>query len=107
MRKEEEFPFVNKLIDSQHVPEPKADFLRFHQRCGTNALVSNNGKSLQKIKIDKWNDGVAFTNRPLKDDEIFEVTVDTRDDETKDAIGIGVMTHSPDTIAIPSHMNNM
>lgn len=48
--------------------------LVFHERCGTLVRLSNNRRTAERIRpLDEFNNGVVMTNRPLRDDEMFEV----------------------------------
>ena len=48
--------------------------LVFHERCGSLIKLSNNRRTAERRRpLDEFNNGVVMTNRPLKDDEMFEV----------------------------------
>ncbi len=48
--------------------------LLFHERCGSLVRLTNNRRTAERQKpLDEFNNGVVMTNRPLKDDEVFEV----------------------------------
>ena len=50
--------------------------LTFHERCGSLVKLSNNRRTAERRQpLDEFNNGVVMTNRPLKDDELFEVTL--------------------------------
>lgn len=50
------------------------DGLRFHERCGNLVKLSNGRRSAERRRpLDEFNNGVVMTNRPVKDNEIFEV----------------------------------
>lgn len=50
------------------------DGLRFHERCGNLVKLSNNRRSAERRRpLDEFNNGVVMTNRPIKDNEVFEV----------------------------------
>ncbi|KAG8235771.1 hypothetical protein J437_LFUL015909 [Ladona fulva] len=51
--------------------------------------------------------GSALTNRPLKDDEIFTVRLDKKEARKGYVLGIGVTTHSPETLDVPNHLYYM
>ena len=43
-------------------------------RCGSLIKLSNNRRTAERRRpLDEFNNGVVMTNRPLKDDELFEV----------------------------------
>lgn len=53
------------------------DSLRFHEKCGNLVKLSNNRRSAERRRpLDEFNNGVVMTNRPIKDNEIFEVRTD-------------------------------
>lgn len=50
------------------------DALLFHEKCGTLIKLSNNNKTAERRRpLDEFNNGVVMTNRPLRDNEMFEV----------------------------------
>lgn len=50
------------------------DGLKFHERCGNLVKLSNGRRSAERRRpLDEFNNGVVMTNRPVKDNEIFEV----------------------------------
>ncbi|KAG8229463.1 hypothetical protein J437_LFUL005568 [Ladona fulva] len=85
-----------------------SDGLAFHPKCGINVALFNNGHSLKKLNVEDRINGVVFTNRPLKINEVFEVKVDNKINKLGYFMGIGVTTHSPNEIeAIPGHYNGV
>ncbi|KAG8230180.1 hypothetical protein J437_LFUL006112, partial [Ladona fulva] len=73
------------------------DILRFHSSGGKNVRVTNNGMTVSRINVEEADNAGILTNRPLKDDELFEVRLDTC--LTKfSSNGIGITNHSPSTI---------
>lgn len=52
------------------------DALLFHEKCGTLIKLSNNNKTAERRRpLDEFNNGVVMTNRPLRHNEMFEVSV--------------------------------
>lgn len=50
------------------------DRLRFHDRCGSLIRLSVDKRTAERRRpLDEFNNGVVMTNRPLRDDEMFEV----------------------------------
>jgi neuralized-like protein 4 len=50
------------------------DRLCFHEKCGSLVKLSSNRRVAERRKpMDEFNNGVVMTNRPLRDDEMFEV----------------------------------
>ena len=48
--------------------------LTFHERCGSLVKLSNHRRTAERRHpLDEFNNGVVMTNRPLKNDELFEV----------------------------------
>lgn len=56
-------------------PMTSNDALLFHEKCGTLIKLSNNNKTAERRRpLDEFNNGVVMTNRPLRDNEMFEVS---------------------------------
>ncbi|XP_046397115.1 neuralized-like protein 4 isoform X1 [Ischnura elegans] len=72
--------------------------LRFHHRHGPNVVVFNGGLSAQRINLENVHNAAVFTNRPLTDNELFEVRLDKRYTDKSRCHGIGIMAHSPDDV---------
>ncbi|KAG8221883.1 hypothetical protein J437_LFUL010051 [Ladona fulva] len=81
--------------------------LLFHPNCGSNIAITNDGQSIVKLKDEEEMNGVTLTNRPLYDNEIFEVRLDRKISKFNKAMGIGVTTQNPKTLKIPRHMNDV
>jgi hypothetical protein len=61
---------LNLAEDTLHSNER----LTFHERCGSLVKLSNGRRTGERRRpLDEFNNGVVMTNRPLKDDELFEV----------------------------------
>ncbi|XP_046401658.1 neuralized-like protein 4 isoform X2 [Ischnura elegans] len=78
--------------------------LTFHPNCGTNAAISDDGRSAQKIKLEDGLNGVLLTQRPLRRNELFEVRLDKKGTKFSHSLGIGVTIYTPDSLTIPDHM---
>lgn len=51
--------------------------LTFHERCGSLVKLSNSRRTAERRHpLDEFNNGVVMTNRPLKNDELFEVSIE-------------------------------
>ncbi|XP_046391925.1 neuralized-like protein 4 isoform X2 [Ischnura elegans] len=88
--------------------EPAADRLTFHPNCGTNVAISNGGRTVKKINDQERFHGVGFSNRHLKINESFEVTIDLRSGNKFGYIlGIGITTISPNDGEIINHANSL
>lgn len=64
--------------------------LKFHHVHGKNARICNNGQTaLRPHAFGEFNDAIVFSNRPLRDGELFEVTLDHMVDRWSGSIEIG------------------
>lgn len=70
---------VNDLARSVDVisntdASPSNEMLTFHQKCGSLIKLTNDIRTAERKRPhDEFNNGVVMTNRPLKNDEMFEV----------------------------------
>ncbi|ERL95247.1 hypothetical protein D910_12514 [Dendroctonus ponderosae] len=77
--------------------------LRFHHVHGKNARIINNGlTALRPRPLAEFNDAIVFSNRPLRDGEIFEILLDTIVDRWSGSIELGVTAVRPDDIELPN-----
>ncbi|XP_030761137.1 neuralized-like protein 4 [Sitophilus oryzae] len=77
--------------------------LRFHHVHGKNARIVNNGlTALRPRPLAEFNDAIVFSNRPLKDGELFEVVLDSIVERWSGSIELGVTAVRPDDIELPS-----
>ncbi|XP_035889005.1 neuralized-like protein 4 isoform X7 [Phyllostomus discolor] len=84
------------------------DALLFHEKCGTLIKLSNNNKTAERRRpLDEFNNGVVMTNRPLRDNEMFEIRIDKLVDKWSGSIEIGVTTHNPNNLEYPATMTNL
>ncbi|CAG5120309.1 unnamed protein product, partial [Candidula unifasciata] len=84
------------------------DGLRFHERCGNLVKLSNNRRTAERRRpLDEFNNGVVMTNRPIKDNEVFEIRLDRLVDKWSGSIEVGITTHNPNTLEFPATMTNM
>lgn len=64
--------------------------LRFHHVHGKNARIVNNGlTALRPRHLAEFNDAIVFSNRALRDDELFEICIDTTVDRWSGSIELG------------------
>lgn len=56
---------------------------------------------------DDFNHGVVLSNRPLRSNEVFQVRIDKMVDKWAGSIEIGVTTHNPAYLQLPSTMTNL
>ncbi|XP_053318739.1 LOW QUALITY PROTEIN: neuralized-like protein 4 [Spea bombifrons] len=87
-------------------PEPGQ--LLFHPNCGQKASITNGGHTaLRPHATDDFNHGVVLSNRPLHNNEVFQVRIDKMVDKWAGSIEIGVTTHNPAYLQLPSTMTNL
>ena len=64
--------------------------LKFYHRTGRNANISSDGKSATRPNArGEFNDAIVMSNRPLRDNELFEVTIDKMVDRWSGSIEAG------------------
>uniref|UniRef100_A0A8C0H881 Neuralized E3 ubiquitin protein ligase 4 n=1 Tax=Chelonoidis abingdonii TaxID=106734 RepID=A0A8C0H881_CHEAB len=56
---------------------------------------------------DDFNHGVVLSNRALRNNEVFQVRIDKMVDKWAGSIEIGVTTHNPTYLQLPSTMTNL
>ncbi|XP_067658409.1 neuralized-like protein 4 isoform X2 [Haliotis asinina] len=84
------------------------DRLTFHERCGTLVKLSNSRRTAERRRpMDEFNNGVVMTNRPLRDEEVFEIRLDRLVDKWSGSIEVGITTHNPNNLEFPATMTNM
>lgn len=77
--------------------------MRFHHVHGKNARIINNGQTAVRPRpLAEFNDAIVFSNRPLRDGELFEVTLENMVDRWSGSIEIGVTAARPDDLELPS-----
>uniref|UniRef100_A0A8B9N543 NHR domain-containing protein n=1 Tax=Accipiter nisus TaxID=211598 RepID=A0A8B9N543_9AVES len=86
-------------------PPPR---LLFHPNCGQKAAIVNEGRTaLRPHATDDFNHGVVLSARALRDNELFQVRIDKMVDKWAGSIEIGVTTHNPAYLQLPSTMTNL
>uniref|UniRef100_A0A8C9W3L4 Neuralized-like protein 4 n=1 Tax=Scleropages formosus TaxID=113540 RepID=A0A8C9W3L4_SCLFO len=90
-------------------PDPEVpDRLLFHPNCGQKAAIIGDGRTaLRPHATDDFNHGVVLSSRPLRSNEVFQVRIDKMVDKWAGSIEIGVTTHNPAYLQLPSTMTNL
>uniref|UniRef100_A0A8C9ZFE1 Neuralized E3 ubiquitin protein ligase 4 n=1 Tax=Sander lucioperca TaxID=283035 RepID=A0A8C9ZFE1_SANLU len=84
------------------------DRLLFHANCGQKAAIISEGRTaLRPHATDDFNHGVVLSSRPLRSNEVFQVRIDKMVDKWAGSIEIGVTTHNPAYLQLPSTMTNL
>lgn len=84
------------------------DKLVFHDRHGTLIKLSSNRRVAERRRpLDEFNNGVVMTNRPLRDNELFEIRLERLVDKWSGSIEVGITTHNPNILDFPATMTNM
>uniref|UniRef100_I3JRV3 Neuralized-like protein 4 n=1 Tax=Oreochromis niloticus TaxID=8128 RepID=I3JRV3_ORENI len=84
------------------------DRLLFHPNCGQKAAIISDGRTaLRPHATDDFNHGVVLSSRPLRSNEVFQVRIDKMVDKWAGSIEIGVTTHNPAYLQLPSTMTNL
>uniref|UniRef100_A0A8D3A9C8 Neuralized-like protein 4 n=1 Tax=Scophthalmus maximus TaxID=52904 RepID=A0A8D3A9C8_SCOMX len=84
------------------------DRLLFHSNCGQKAAIISDGRTaLRPHATDDFNHGVVLSSRPLRSNEVFQVRIDKMVDKWAGSIEIGVTTHNPAYLQLPSTMTNL
>ncbi len=68
-----------------------SDDLRFHHVHGHNSTILNGGKTAARPNArGEFNDAIVMSNRPLRDNELFEVSIDKMVDRWSGSIEAGL-----------------
>ncbi|XP_049944445.1 neuralized-like protein 4 [Schistocerca serialis cubense] len=82
--------------------------LRFRHSHGKKARLSNGGTTASRPRaFGEFNDAILVSNRPLRDDEIFEVVVEKTVDCWLGSIEAGVTSVRPDELELPCTMTDL
>ncbi|CRK92215.1 CLUMA_CG005699, isoform A [Clunio marinus] len=98
---------IDSTSSMDHSFDPN-DKLRFHTRCGSLVKLTNNLRCAERRRpFDEFNNGIAMTHRPLRDNELFEIRIDRLVDKWSGSIEAGVTTHCPNALQFPATMTNL
>ncbi|KAH9628013.1 hypothetical protein HF086_017988 [Spodoptera exigua] len=75
--------------------------MRFHRRCGDRVTLLNENSTAVRNFVE-FNHGLILSSEPLKDDVIFEVTVDRKVNVWNGSLEIGVTTLDPEFMELPA-----
>lgn len=93
----------NNLMATCPCTVDSSEPLHFHSRTGTLIILSGNNRTAERRRpLDEFNNGVAMTHRPLKDNELFEIRIDKLVDKWSGSIELGVTTHNPAVLHFPA-----
>ncbi|XP_075345784.1 neuralized-like protein 4, partial [Mycteria americana] len=86
---------------------PPSD-LRFHRLHGTNALITNGGRTaLRQNCRSEFNDAIVISNRALRDGELFEIVIQKMVDRWSGSIEAGVTAIRPEDLEFPNTMTDI
>ncbi|OQR67141.1 neuralized protein 4-like [Tropilaelaps mercedesae] len=84
------------------------DPLRFHERCGSNVRLAPDLMSAERVHpIDRFNNGVILSQRPLRNNELFEIRIDAVVTKWSGSLEVGVTSHNPEQLDFPETMTGM
>ncbi|XP_039580188.1 neuralized-like protein 4, partial [Passer montanus] len=100
---------MSLLSPRPRVPSPDVATSLTPQDIGdTGGIGVNEGRmALRPHATDDFNHGVVLSARPLGDNELFQVRLDKMVDKWAGSIEIGVTTHNPAYLQLPSTMTNL
>ncbi|XP_017843888.2 LOW QUALITY PROTEIN: neuralized-like protein 4 [Drosophila busckii] len=82
--------------------------LRFHNIHGANAGISNSGLTASRPNsLAEFNDAIVFSNRPLRNRELFEVELETMVRHWSGNIEIGVTGTRPEDIQLAPNATDL
>ncbi|KRG06622.1 neuralized-like protein 4 isoform X2 [Drosophila mojavensis] len=82
--------------------------LRFHSIHGANAGISNSGLTASRPNsLAEFNDAIVFSNRPLRNRELFEVELETMVRHWSGNIEIGVTGTRPEDIQLAPNATDL
>ncbi|XP_029196603.2 neuralized-like protein 4 [Acropora millepora] len=87
---------------------PSTASVHFHPHCGSLIKLSNNNRTAERERpTEEFKNAVTLTNIPLRDDELFEVEIESVTELWAGSIEVGVTSHDPENIVLPPTMTSM
>lgn len=78
-------------------------YFKIFHLSGRNARISNNGLSATRPNaLGEFNDAIVMSNRPLRDDEVFEIVIEQTVDRWSGSIEAGVTLIRPEDLDFPN-----
>ncbi|PAA74013.1 hypothetical protein BOX15_Mlig004187g1 [Macrostomum lignano] len=85
-----------------------AEELTFHRKCGTLVRLSTDRRVAERRKpFDEFNNGVVVSSRPLRDNELFKIRIDKLVQKWSGSIEVGITSHNPERLTLPSTMTQL
>ena len=110
-QEEDSTPTNNSTSNSTSVCVDAIDMdtpLAFHPKCGLFVRIINENLTVVRPNaLREFNNAMALTNRPLKDDECFEVILDKVVEKWAGSLEIGLTTHHPHSMDFPTTVSNI
>ncbi|XP_068700240.1 neuralized-like protein 4 isoform X2 [Montipora foliosa] len=87
---------------------PSTASVCFHPHCGLLITLSNNNRTAERQRpTEEFKNAVTLTSTPLRDDELFEIEIESVTELWAGSIEVGVTSHNPEEIVLPPTMTSM
>lgn len=81
---------------------------RFHHLHGRNARISNCGLTASRPNaLGEFNDAIVITNRPLRENELFEIVIERMVERWSGSIEVGLTLIKPEDLEFPNTMTDI
>lgn len=81
---------------------------RFHHLHGRNARILNAGLTASRPNaLSEFNDAIVMSNRPLRDNEMFEIQIERIVERWSGSIEAGVTLIKPEELEFPNTMTDI
>uniref|UniRef100_T1IVE5 NHR domain-containing protein n=1 Tax=Strigamia maritima TaxID=126957 RepID=T1IVE5_STRMM len=95
-------------LPSNAVSATSVNELRFHHLHGRNIRISLDGLTASRPNAyGEFNDSIVMSNRPLQDDQVFEVIIEKMVDRWSGSIEAGVTAIKPEELEFPNTMTDI